>query len=217
MRSAAVLTMKPMLRASLPREPVRVAMSINCRTSLELDRPFWALGGRVLFGKLTQKSPLLLACDRLRFRLWNQCWEPRWRESQQQVTWQCPEGLLSHMKVWIEHSGARNHWEAHKFSCQKRFFATYLCGDPLHGLGVFCGVFSILGTWGSRIAPKSLWIQKFVSRTFIYFACFVGFCRSEMQFWGFNLNLHATCQLKQVVAWHLLPGYEVNFSNLNPS
>ena len=78
----------------------------------------------------------------------------------------------------------KNDSEFHTFSRQKRpFFAVFALGDPLHDLGVFCGVFySILGTWGSWIGPKSLRIQKFASGTLNYFACFDGFAGLEMQF-----------------------------------
>ena len=58
---AAVMSLKPKMRAPLPREAVEVALANAWRTYLALDRQILALGGRVLLGKLTRKSPLFLA------------------------------------------------------------------------------------------------------------------------------------------------------------
>ena len=52
MKSAAVSTMKPMLGASLPRGPVRLALAMAWRSSLARVRQFVALGGRVLLRKV---------------------------------------------------------------------------------------------------------------------------------------------------------------------
>ena len=47
-KSAAVSTMQPMLGASLPREPARLALAMAWRPSLAHVRQFLALGGQVL-------------------------------------------------------------------------------------------------------------------------------------------------------------------------
>ena len=61
MKSAAVSSLKPMLRVSLPKEPVGMALAMAWRSSLALVRQILALGGRVLLGKVTWISYLLLA------------------------------------------------------------------------------------------------------------------------------------------------------------
>ena len=53
--SAAVSTLKPMLGASLPREPARVALAMAWRSSLALDRQFLALGGQKVCRKVWWK------------------------------------------------------------------------------------------------------------------------------------------------------------------
>ena len=56
MKLAAVSTVKPMLGASLPREPVGVALANAWRSSLALVRLIWALGEWALLGKLTERA-----------------------------------------------------------------------------------------------------------------------------------------------------------------
>ena len=46
MKSAAVSTMKPMLGASLPREPVRMALAMVLTSSLASARLIWGHGGQ---------------------------------------------------------------------------------------------------------------------------------------------------------------------------
>ena len=56
-----VWRLKPMLRVSLPKEPVAMALAMAWGSSLALVRQALVLRGRVLLGKLTWISPLLLA------------------------------------------------------------------------------------------------------------------------------------------------------------
>ena len=56
MRSAAVLTKKPMMRASLSREPVARTLAMILSCSLALVRLIWALGEWALLGKLTERA-----------------------------------------------------------------------------------------------------------------------------------------------------------------
>ena len=139
-----------------------------------------------------------------------------------------PGGLVKAVSFSSEHPGdwkfAREVQQkrlrnSHIFRSKTSVFSRFsVRGDTPHGFGVFWDVFhSILGTRGSQIGPKSVRFQKFAPGTLIYFTCFDGFAGLQMQFLGFNLNLHATYQLNQGSAGHLLPGYEVNFPNLNRS
>ena len=60
MKSTVVSSLKPMLRVSLPREPAAMALAMAWRSSLALVRQVWALRGRVLLRKLTQKVLFVL-------------------------------------------------------------------------------------------------------------------------------------------------------------
>ena len=61
MKSASVSSLKPKMRVSLPRAAAARALAMAWGSSLALVRQILALGGRVLLGKLTWISPLLLA------------------------------------------------------------------------------------------------------------------------------------------------------------
>ena len=52
MKMTAVSSLKPKMRAPLPREPGARALAMPWRSSLALVRQILALGGRVLFGKV---------------------------------------------------------------------------------------------------------------------------------------------------------------------
>ena len=93
-----------------------------------------------------------------------------------------------------------------------RFFAFFQRPSPW-SFGIL--FYSILGT--TRIASKSLRIQNFASGTVIYFACFDVFAGFEMQFWGFNWNLHATYQLNQPIwrnLWSKFPKFNCFIAQL---